>query len=234
MSRNSDALSATRAQILARIRSGLGGTSDDGARRAAVTARLKGSKPHLIPSRVTKSGTDLRALLRFFLEGQSATVVNVTAPNDVPSAVANFLRVSNLPQRVRMGADPFLAGLDWSKEPALERRHGKAEDEDEVGVSHATVAIAETGTLVLASGDNNPVTLNFLPETHIVVLTAKNIVGPYEAAFDRIRESYGRGGMPRTLNLISGPSRTGDIGGKLVMGAHGPRRMCVIVVDGPA
>jgi L-lactate dehydrogenase complex protein LldG len=157
--------------------------------------------------------------------------VSVAAPSDVPSTVANFLRSSNLPQRVRVGEDPFLAKLDWSKEPALERRHGRAEDEDEVGLSHATVAVAETGTLVLASGDENPVTLNFLPETHIVVLTAKDIVGPYETAFERIRDAYGRGTMPRTLNLISGPSRTGDIGGKLVMGAHGPRRMCVIVVE---
>lgn len=231
MSTNPDASSGARAQILARIRGGLGGTTDDGARRAAVAAHLKGSKPHLIPSRVTKSGTDLPALLRFFLEGQSATVVNVATPNDVPSAVANFLRASNLPQRVRLGADPFLTELDWSKEPALERRQGKAENDDEVGLSHAAVAVAETGTLVLTSGDKNPVTLNFLPETHIVVLAAKDIVGPYETAFETIRAAYGRGVMPRTLNLISGPSRTGDIGGKLVMGAHGPRRMCVIVVD---
>lgn len=220
-----------REQVFARIRNGLSVHPDDSARRNAVTARLKGSKPHLIPDRVTKPGANLPALLRVFLEGQSATVVSVATPNDVPSAVANFLRASNLPQRVRVGADPFLADLDWSKEPALERQRGHAKAHDEVGLSHATIAVAETGTLVLASGAGNPVTLNFLPETHIVVLTAKDIVGPYETAFERIRDAYGRGGMPRTLNLISGPSRTGDIGGRLVMGAHGPRRMCVIVVD---
>ena len=221
----------TRAQILARIRSGLSVTSEDSARRARVDARLKGQKPHLIPDRVAKPGTNLPALLRVFLEGQSATVLRVATSNEVPSAVADFLRASNLPQRVRVGKDSFLAKLDWSREPALERQQGQAEAGDEVGLSHATVAVAETGTLVLASGEENPVTLNFLPETHIVVLTAKDIVGPYETAFDRVRAAYGRGTMPRTLNLISGPSRTGDIGGKLVMGAHGPRRMCVIVVE---
>jgi L-lactate dehydrogenase complex protein LldG len=221
----------TRAQILARIRSGLSVTSEDSARRARVDARLKGQKPHLIPDRVAKPGTNLPALLRVFLEGQSATVVRVATSNEVPSAVADFLRASNLPQRVRVGKDSFLAKLDWSREPALDRQQGQAEAGDEVGLSHATVAVAETGTLVLASGEENPVTLNFLPETHIVVLTAKDIVGPYETAFDRVRAAYGRGTMPRTLNLISGPSRTGDIGGKLVMGAHGPRRMCVIVVE---
>jgi len=229
MSTSSD--TTTRAQMLARIRAGLDVKQDDTARRETVTSRLKSTKPHLIPDRAAKPGINLPKLLGAFLEGQSATVVNVATPNDVPSAVASFLRSSNLPQRVRVGADPFLAGLDWSKEPALERRQGRASADDEVGLSHATVAVAETGTLVLASGEQNPVTLNFLPETHIVVLTAKDIVGPYETAFERVRATYGRGVMPRTLNLISGPSRTGDIGGKLVMGAHGPRRMCVIVVD---
>lgn len=228
---NPERSSGTRAQIFARIRTGLGASPDDATRKTAVAARLKGSKPHLIPDRVTNPGADLPALLRGYLEGQAATVVNVAAPADVPSAVANFLRSSNLPQRVRVGDDPFLAKLDWSTEPALERRQGRARADDDVGLSHATVAVAETGTLVLASGNANPVTLNFLPETHIVVLRAKDIVGPYETAFERVRSAYGRGTMPRTLNLISGPSRTGDIGGKLVMGAHGPRRMCVIIVD---
>jgi L-lactate dehydrogenase complex protein LldG len=226
-----DPSTASRAQILARIRDGLGVAPDDAGRKSVVAARLKSAKPHLIPDRVTNPDADLPALFRSYLEGQSATVVNVAAPAGVPSAVANFLRSSNLPQCVRVGEDPFLAKLDWSTEPALERRPGRARADDDVGLSHATVAVAETGTLVLASGDANPVTLNFLPETHIVVLRSKDIVGPYEAAFEQVRSAYGRGTMPRTLNLISGPSRTGDIGGKLVLGAHGPRRMCVIVVD---
>jgi L-lactate dehydrogenase complex protein LldG len=99
-----------------------------------------------------------------------------------------------------------------------------------VGLSHAVAGIAETGTLMLASGPENPVTITFLPETSIVVLRASDLVGPYEPAFDRIRERYGRGIMPRTLNFVSGASRTADVGGRLVMGAHGPRRFCVVIV----
>jgi L-lactate dehydrogenase complex protein LldG len=220
-----------RAGMFARIRSGLGVTAHDAVRQAAVAIRLKASKPHLIPDRVAKPGTDLRALLRSFLEGQSATVVDVATPADVPSAVTMFLRASNLPLRARMAQDAFLAKLDWETEPTFECLHGRARPQDEVGLSHATIAVAETGTLVLASGEGNPVTLNFLPETHIVVLAAKDIVGPYETAFEHVRATYGRGIMPRTVNFISGPSRTSDIGGRLVMGAHGPRRMCVIIVD---
>jgi L-lactate dehydrogenase complex protein LldG len=90
--------------------------------------------------------------------------------------------------------------------------------------------IAETGTLMLASGPDNPVTVTFLPETSIVVLRRDDLVGPYEAAFGQIRARYGRGAMPRTVNLVSGPSRTADVGGRLVTGAHGPRRFCVVIV----
>ena len=157
--------------------------------------------------------------------------IDAATPGDVPSAVARFLRSNNLPQRVRTGEDPFLAGLDWSKEPTLERQSGRAQPGDEAALSHAMAAVAETGTLVMTSGPDNPVTLNFLPETHIVVVAAQDIDGPYEAAFDRVRSAFGQGVMPRTVNLVSGPSRTADVGGKLVTGAHGPRRLCVIIVD---
>jgi L-lactate dehydrogenase complex protein LldG len=44
-----------------------------------------------------------------------------------------------------------------------------------------------------------------------------------------VRAKYGKGAMPRALNFISGASRTGDIGGRIVKGAHGPRSLCVIV-----
>ena len=125
---------------------------------------------------------------------------------------------------------PTCAALAWGSEPALERRKGPAAGDDEVGLSHATAAVAETGTLVLASGADNPVTLNFLPETHIVVVEDKDLVGGYEGAWDKLRARFGRRAMPRTVNLVSGPSRTADIGGQLVMGAHGPRRLCVILV----
>jgi L-lactate dehydrogenase complex protein LldG len=88
--------------------------------------------------------------------------------------------------------------------------------------------VAETGTLVLASGPDNPVTLTFVPDTHVVVVEAQTIVGSYEEAVMRLLRELGQ--LPRTLNLVSAPSRTGDIGGKIVMGAHGPRRLAVVLV----
>ena len=220
---------SSRDAVIFKIRKGLG-VYDSATRRATIAERLAAPPPPLVPERAKRGKEQLRGLLRQFLEGQSATVIDVASAAEVPAAVARFLRSTNLPLRVRVGDDAYLEGLAWEAEPALERMKGRAVGSDEVGLSHATSAVAETGTLVLASGPDNPVTLGFLPETHIVVVEDKDLVGGYEGAWAKIRARFGKGAMPRTVNFISGPSRTADIGGQLVMGAHGPRRLCVILV----
>jgi L-lactate dehydrogenase complex protein LldG len=222
-----------RDTIFAKITTGLKAERNDTARQQVVDARIAAKFRHPTPARVAGHTHDAHvALFKSHMTGQSATVLEAATAADVPSLIADYLRQNNLPARLAIGADAYLANLPWSKEPALERRQGRAQPTDEVSVSHASAAVAETGTLVMASGPDNPVTLNFLPETHIVVLEAKDVVGPYEDAWNKIRARFGERTMPRTVNMISGPSRTGDIGGKLVMGAHGPRRMCVVVVRG--
>lgn len=218
-----------REQMFARIRLGLK-TYAAPARLAAVEDRLKGPPAPLVPDRAQRGATERAALFKGFLEGQAATVVDVASAAEVPAAVTAYLRQNNLPMRVRMGDDAYLAGLDWSKAPALERMPGRATGTDEVGLSRATAAVAETGTLVLASGHDNPVTVTFLPETHIVVVEKNAVVGGFEGVWERLRARFGRRQMSRTVNFVSGPSRTADIGGQLVMGAHGPRRLCVIMV----
>ena len=222
---------SSRDDIYAKIRAGLGVTGREPERRAAVAERIAAKQRHPTPSRVAgKSAVEIAKLFRGYLEGQSATVLEVASAAEVPATVARYLRDNNLPARVRVGADAYLAQLPWGNEPALDVMAGRAEPTDEVGLAHATAAVGETGTLIMASGPDNPVTINFLPETHIVVVEAGDIVGPYEDAWLKVRTRFGDGVMPRTINMISGPSRTGDIGGKLVMGAHGPRRMCVLIV----
>ena len=84
--------------------------------------------------------------------------------------------------------------------------------------------------MMVPSGPGNPVTLSFLPATNIIVVERADIVGPYEDAWAKVRATYGVDRLPRTLNLISGPSRSADIGGIPVLGAHGPMRLCVIIV----
>jgi L-lactate dehydrogenase complex protein LldG len=86
---------------------------------------------------------------------------------------------------------------------------------------------------MLISGEATPTTLNFLPDTHIVLLRASQVVAAYEDGWDLLRQRPGDGPhrLPRTVNFITGPSRTGDIEQKIELGAHGPRRLHVILVD---
>ena len=109
-------------------------------------------------------------------------------------------------------------------------RRGRAEAIDAVSLTPCFAAIAETGTLMLISGAVTPTTLNFLPDTHIVVVNANQVVATYEDGWDRLRTG---GGMPRAINFITGPSRTGDIEQRIELGAHGPRRLHIILVDDP-
>jgi L-lactate dehydrogenase complex protein LldG len=114
----------------------------------------------------------------------------------------------------------------------LTLRKGRAEASDQVSITGAFAGIAETGTLVMASGPEHPVTLNLLPDTHVVVLREQDIVSGNEDVWERLRARYGKDRMPRTVNTITGPSRTGDIEQTIELGAHGPRRMHIVVVQG--
>ena len=90
--------------------------------------------------------------------------------------------------------------------------------------------VAETGSLVMVSGPDNPSTLNFLPDNHIVVVRAKDLASDYEGVWAKVRFAFGKSAMPRTVNWITGPSRSGDIEQTMLLGAHGPRRLHVVVV----
>jgi hypothetical protein len=149
-------------------------------------------------------------------EAAAATVGRVSSLSELPKAVAHELRKRNLPAAARVGADPLFAGLDWG---AIELSHGVGRVEEPVTLSRAEFGLAETGTLALASGPDNPVTLTFLGETHFVVLRVEDLCGGFEDFWDAWRA---RGLDPRTLNMVTGPSRSADIGQVLQLGAHGP------------
>jgi Uncharacterized conserved protein len=120
-----------------------------------------------------------------------------------------------------------LESIDWAAHTLLTTRYGRATPSDMVSLQAGFAGIAETGTLMLPSGAATPTTLNLLPDTEIVVLDADAIVGPYEDAFDRLRAA---GPMPRNVMLVTGPSRSADIERTLELGAHGPRRLHIVLV----
>ncbi|MHC5654645.1 LutC/YkgG family protein [Stappia sp.] len=224
-------MSDAKASILARMRASMGQKGDDPARRAAVADRLQRAPRGLIPARGRLEGAALVDLFCNMAGAVQATVARVAAPADVPKAVSDYLKDKNLPARIRHGADPFLATMPWAEQKQLEVDEGRAEGSDLATVSHALGGVAETGTLMLTSGRDNPTTLNFLPEHHIVVLAAEDVAGDYESLWDRVRARFGKGVMPRTVNMITGPSRSADIEQTLLLGAHGPRALHIIVVD---
>ena len=119
--------------------------------------------------------------------------------------------------------------MPWSA-TSLDILHGPSDGHDLNAVSVAFAAIAETGTVALVSGADNPTTLNFLPDNQIVVVRRGDVLADYESVFLRLREAYGKGAAPRTVNFVTGPSRSADIGQKLQLGAHGPRRLHIILV----
>lgn len=163
----------------------------------------------------------------------AATVERLAGAAEIPAAVAAYLARENLPTQLVAAPDPQLADIPWQHRPLLTLRRGPARPDDATGLTGAFAAIAETGTLMLTSGPQSPTTLNFLPETHIVVLRRGQVVGSLEDAWDRLRGRSGHA-MPRTVNFITGPSRSADIGQQLQMGAHGPRRLHILLVDGHA
>ncbi|AWK85900.1 LutC/YkgG family protein [Azospirillum thermophilum] len=223
---------SARAQMLAGIRKALGPGGGADA-RAAVAERLSRHPRNLVPARGQLPQDQQVELFAGMAAEVAATVERLPALADVPAAVASYLAGLNLPAEIRVAPDPELDSVPWAERPTLTVSRGAARDGDGASVTGAFAAIAETGTLMLASGDGHPTTLNFLPDTHIVVLRKGKVVGTYEEAWDRLRAAAGgfATGMPRTVNFVTGPSRTGDIEQKIELGAHGPRRLHILLVE---
>jgi L-lactate dehydrogenase complex protein LldG len=143
--------------------------------------------------------------------------------------VAGYLATQNLPTDIVMAPHPELRAIPWATRPLLRIREGRAEAADMVSLQHAFAGIAETGTLMLPAAPQRPTTLNLLADTEIVLLRASRLVGAYEEAWDMLRAELGE--MPRNVMLVTGPSRSADIEQTLELGAHGPRRLHVVLVD---
>jgi len=223
-----------REAVLGKVQRALAVSGAEDDRKAAVEQRLASPAAGVIPERGQLEGAARVDLFCKMAEAVQAGVTRVASSDDVPEAISRFLRQNNLPAEIRLGADGRLAGLPWEKTPNLTRKSGPSDGRDLTGVSHALGGVAETGTLVLLSGTDNPTTLNFLPDTHVVVVDAADITGDYETVWQRIRTTFGKGVMPRTVNWVTGPSRSADIEQTLLLGAHGPRALQIIVIGGTA
>ncbi|MDE2580610.1 MAG: LUD domain-containing protein [Rhodospirillales bacterium] len=214
--------------VLASIRRGLRRGPLPADQAMALRARLAAHPRHPIPARSRLDHAGQVALFVANVEREFGTVARVEDVAAVPGAVADYLAAQNLPGQFVIAPHPELREIDWSSRPLLRLREGRAEGTDAVAIQHGFAGIAETGTLMLPSAPERPTTLNLLAEAAIVVLKADRIVGAYEEAWDLLRAEIG--GMPRNVMLVTGPSRSADIEQALELGAHGPRRLHIVLV----
>jgi L-lactate dehydrogenase complex protein LldG len=222
-------MSDARTEIFASIRRALRVTGQEAPRRQSVEDRLEHAPKGVVPARGQGDAVARKEIFKTQALRAQASLAEVTSLADVPFEVANYLRDNNLAAMIRGGLDPRLAAMSWTEtEFILEQAK---EGSDLTSISIAFGGVAETGTLAMVSGKDNPTHLNFLPDHHIAVLQASNIVSDYERLLRKLRTVYGKGLMPRTLNFITGPSRSADIAHTLLLGAHGPRRLHIIVVN---
>ncbi len=219
---------SSRADILARIRASLKVEADDPGRAVVVAKYLRTHPTGVLPE---PTDPQINSITRFRRKAEAAfATVTVTARRNVASTVQSFLRQHNLPQQLRVGDDKRLARIKWPEPGRPELLPGAAQASDLVGLSYAFAGASETGTLFLVSGPESPTTINFLPENHIVIVDSRDIETHYETVWARLRKKYGETRMPRTVNLVTGPSRSADIEQTLILGAHGPVRLHIIVV----
>jgi L-lactate dehydrogenase complex protein LldG len=221
---------AARDAILGRVRNALRKTGSDAAARANaegyIATRAQGPRPAMpadLVARFMQRATDM-----------ASTVERIASESEIPAAVTRYLDALELPpelaaQKSHVGVCwPEFAGLDWAG-AGLTIEVRPTVGDDRLGITGSFCAIAETGTLVFTSGPDTPTASALLPDTHVAVVRADRVVSGMEEAFALVRAAA-HGGMPRAMNMISGPSRTGDIEQTIVLGAHGPYRVHLLLL----
>ena len=220
---------AARDAVLGRVKKAVGATGDRAKAHADaqhyMAAHAQGPRPAM--------PADLLAKFMTRATDMESTVERVADRAAIPAAIARYIDALVLPtpiatQKSHQGVCwPEFADLDW-KGAGLDIEARPTQGDDRLGITGTYCAIAETGTLVVLTGADTPTATTLLPDTHIAVLRADRVVSGMEEVFALIRKE--RGQTPRAINLISGPSRTGDVEQTIVLGAHGPFRVHILVV----
>ena len=216
MTENTDAGVSSRDSILGKIRDRIGASDD-------VSPGAIPQPP--APEYEVNFSDDKVASFISRLEAVHGTVSRVSDLEEVPKTVNSYLAELDPAKAVNaivVSTNPLLADLDWMP---LQVEARAADRKDRVSVTLAFAGIAETGTVAMVSGAQSPVTPSFLPEVNIVVLLESTMLSTLEELWPKVEQ------QPRVINLITGPSKTGDIEQTIVYGAHGPRQFHVILVD---
>lgn len=196
-------------------------------------------KKHIKPKQARVGGAARVATFLKRAQAVDATTVRVTDGTAAVAEIARYVAAGGETETVTCATSPLIQNLPWQTTNGLKMETGpldRARADRAISVTGAVCGITETGAIMTASGPDHPVTLNFLPVAHIVVLTADQVVSSYEQAweaYDTFKGEAAKGEIawPRAVHWITGPSRSADIALKPELGAHGPLRLHVIVID---
>ena len=212
-------MTTTRAELLARVRTALGSERHRPSTEVGVLdplTRLCAPAPTL-----AQTFLDRAAAAGCRVHQCRAAAVHSTIAGFLRDATARGVVLGVADQRLRLMAQKAIADAGARCEDA-------AMLDADTGITDADAAMAETGSVVIASGPHRPRTASFGPLVHIVLVPASRVVPDLLDLWPR---SAAREATPSSLVLISGPSKTADIEGILITGVHGPSVVHVLLVE---
>jgi L-lactate dehydrogenase complex protein LldG len=217
-----DSNGASRAAIMGRVRAAL---NVSGAR----TTQHASAEEYLLRNQRGPQPTLEGDLVQRFIDWsvrQASTVERIASDAEIPAAVARYCDTLGVPREVVTW--PIYAQLEWA-DAGVRCASRPTQGQDKTGVTSVTAGIAETGTILITPSATDHTASVLLPDNHIAIVPAAQIVATMEDGYE-IAKAQNGGQPPRAMHYISGPSRTADIAQTLVIGAHGPIRVHVIVV----
>lgn len=222
-------MSTTRANLFARLKAQLDKRHNPTVRASGADQRMREHVQALIPKRGQAQGVAGVEMFVEEAERVSAQVLRLGSREAIVEAALKIAHDAGASQ-LKIAPHPDLKALNWPGEGVS---FGIGHGTDLAGLSWAYAGVAETGTVVMRSGHDTPTTLNFLPDVHMVAISSSQIKACYEDVWAMLRADARDGAsvMPRTVNWITGPSRTADIEQTLLLGAHGPRKLVILLID---
>lgn len=208
----------SRSVILERIRS---------RKKQGIEKQIPTRTEHSLPTHIPLDAEALASYFGQMAKRSAATLSSVAELSMLPGAVKDYLSTlpfAQIPTDLHLNG-PVFTPLPWTQYSLTPT----AIDSALVSVCLGFCGIAETGSIALLAEPSCSSAAYFLPEILIVALYKTDILAHQEACWLKLSRDYPK--LPRTVTLVTGPSRTGDIEQKLVIGAHGPRYEHIVLIE---
>jgi L-lactate dehydrogenase complex protein LldG len=230
-------LTSDRDTILTAIRKALLKKTDPAVRSAEVDAMA--TDVESLRGWLPETGGSYEEYRRLFADNAAALQADFQVVPDQEAMLDAVRRIARAEGWSKIGAHRGRltdAVCDTIGLPVCHTNRGYAVDDLEscdAGITECEALIAQTGSVLVTCASSGGRALTVLPPHHVVLATRDQMLPDISAGYELIQRKY-RGGYPSFISLITGPSRTGDIERILVLGAHGPKKLTVLLVETPA